>query len=615
VTPCGERFFSIGVNVVDGGSPPDEATVPYWWKRFEPSLDAWAAATHERLAAWGFNSLGAWSLPPRELRLPGIVDLGLGRRANGLWDDPLNPSFAAKLRAEAEEQTAPYRGSPWRIGYFLDNEIGWWNGPLFTVFSSYPADNRTKQHLVSMLRAEYRGDWQAFLRDFVPPPGVASFDDLLEAQAPTRLRAGGHGFAAVRRWTRIVAESYYRAASAAVRAADPDALIFSDRLPIYYDPDAVRAMTPYVDAIAINYNVDGPDGWIAPYFFAGLHELSGGKPTLVSEWFFAAFENSTGNLNRTGYPRTSKLYDRSNNINRTGHLMTVRTQAERATGARTAARRFAALPDLVGLHWFQYYDHPKGGRPDGEDYDFGLVDVHDRPYRRLTESFAEINRQLPAIHAEAAPAAEDPEIPWAPIAVDDRSLKDWPKDGAVEPLIPEPGEARFGDVLIAWDEHGLHLATVSMDYYDPGLLAPAEEFPREEAFRIDWGVDAGAGPRHVVIRVVPPPPTGGSDKPEFKIELCLAEGTRCTPIEGARSAYFGVALDQPRVILEATVPWRAFGVAEPPEDRRIGLELAVTSFFRARWMSLSGLPPAQAIAAPKRWRSLRLELPPRHAAR
>ena len=37
------------------------------------------------------------------------------------------------------------------------------------------------------------------------------------------------------------------------------------------------------------------------------------------------------------------------------------------------------------MHWFQYYDHPKGGRPDGEDYDFGLVDINDRPYRRLVD--------------------------------------------------------------------------------------------------------------------------------------------------------------------------------------------------------------------------------------
>jgi len=85
----------------------------------------------------------------------------------------------------------------------------------------------------------------------------------------------------------------------------------------------------------------------------------------------SARENRTGNRNN-------------------GHLMTVDTQAERAQGAAAATRNFAALPEIVGTHWFQYYDHPKGGRADGEDYNFGLVDVDDRPYEQLTEALAAV---------------------------------------------------------------------------------------------------------------------------------------------------------------------------------------------------------------------------------
>src|ERR1700751_2365031 len=98
-----------------------------------------------------------------------------------------------------------------------------------------------------------------------------------------------------------------------LREADPDALIFGDRLPIYYDPVAVRAMARNVDAIAVNYNIASPDGWVAPYFFDGLRRLSGGKPVLISEWFFAARENRTGNRNN-------------------GHPMAGGTQDERAAG-------------------------------------------------------------------------------------------------------------------------------------------------------------------------------------------------------------------------------------------------------------------------------------------
>ena len=195
---------------------------------------------------------------------------------------------------------APYRGNPLRIGYFSDNEIGWWNGPLFVAFLTYPPENHTKQRLVALLREHYRENWHEFERDFVPAPGTASFDDLLAARTAPHLRPGGNGIEAVRAWTAIVAARYYSAMREALRAADPEALYLGDRLPIYYDPDAVRAMAPYVDAISVNYNVDTADGWIAPYFFAGLRDLSGGKPVLITEWFYAAAENRSGNLNRTG---------------------------------------------------------------------------------------------------------------------------------------------------------------------------------------------------------------------------------------------------------------------------------------------------------------------------
>src|SRR5579863_9276912 len=124
----------------------------------------------------------------------------------------------------------------------------------------------------------------------------------------THLRPGSGGIRVVREWTGIVAHRYYRLAAAAIHAADPGALYFGDRLPIYYDPAAVRAEAPYVDAIATNYNLDAGDGWIADYYFDGLRKLTGGKPVLVSEWFLAGRENRTGNRNN-------------------GHLMTVDTQA------------------------------------------------------------------------------------------------------------------------------------------------------------------------------------------------------------------------------------------------------------------------------------------------
>ncbi len=595
VTPSGQRFFSLGVNALDGGYPyrDKDGKVYYSWTAFAPSSERWVETTRRRLADWGFNSAGGWSLAPQQLRLPTIVNLELGRNARFHWFDPFAPGTAARMMRLARELVAPYRDSPYRIGYFSDNEVGWWAGALFVFYSMQPASSATKQRWVEMLRQYYGGRWSRFAADFVPPPGVGSWSGLLAATTMTHLRPGGGGIHAVREWTGVIARRYYRLAATAIHAADPDALYFGDRLPIYYDPAAVRAMTPYVDAIATNYNVDASDGWVAHYYFDGLRKLSGGKPVLVSEWFFAAQENRTGNRNN-------------------GHLMTVATQAERAAGAAEATENFAAIPELIGAHWFQYYDHPKGGRPDGEDYDFGLVDINDQPYRRLTTALATANRRAPEIHSEPAaapPAAAEFSVPRAEIAPRERSLADWPKPASLlPPLTPSPGAVPFGEVYLSWSSRGLALATIGQDYFDIDLLAYAGAFPLEEAYRVEFGVNAGAGPRTFTLFFIPPR-TKLHDYPEMRAELCEGSARRairdgCTAVGGAEAVYFGA--DQPRITAEMRIPWSALGSAPPSPGARLRVEVAATSWDRGRWMSLSGRAPAAAMSYPEAWRAMRL---------
>jgi hypothetical protein len=615
VTPCGEHFFSNGVNVVDGGATARQlqGRIHYYWGRFQPDLPSWAAVARQRLHAWGFNTAGAWSLQPHLLKMPAVIDLALGKRLGFLWKDPFDPQEIERMRRAVRQLVAPFKGDSYRMGYFTDNEIGWWNGPLFTVFISYPAETYTKQRLLALLTEYYQGDWQAFVKDFVPPAGVDSFATLLTSRGKTHLRPGGQGIVVVRQWTALVAEQYYRTVTRAVREADPDALIFGDRLPIYYDPDAVRAMVPYVDVIAVNYNLDAPNGWVASYFFTALRRLTGDKPVLVSEWFFAAHENRSGNRNRTGYPNETGAFNLSNNVNRTGHLMTVATQAQRARGVAAALMGLARIPTVVGLHWFQYYDHPKGGRPDGEDYNFGLVDINDQPYEEVTEAFRRLNPRLAKLHEEGslARAAGAVMLPYAEPDPTDSSLVDWPLDVALLPLQAAPAEVVFGDLYAAWSGSGLSLATIAMDYYDPTLLAYDNTFPRSEAFRIDLGLDAGTGAQRFTLLVVPDRATAGEGSSGFHIEFCRVTETDCAPVPGIVTRYFGVALDQPRVILEAMLPWNTLGIETPLTNRlltnRLRLAVATTAFYRARWMSSTGVEPGRLLAESSSWPVIQLQ--------
>jgi hypothetical protein len=97
------------------------------------------------------------------------------------------------------------------------------------------------------------------------------------------------------------------------------------------------------------------------------------------------------------------------------------------------------------------------------------------------------------------------DIPKVDIDVRDHTLRDWPKEQAFVPGLRAPApEIVFGDVYLAWNRAGVYLAIISMDYYDPKLLAYGETFPLEEAFHLDWGVDAGAGPQRFALYIIPP---------------------------------------------------------------------------------------------------------------
>lgn len=611
ITPCGDRFFSVGVNVVDGGSQlHDRRAAGYHWASFRPSLAAWARSAQQQLHGWGFNTAGAWSLPPDVLDLPSTIELSLGSRVSFVWGDPFHPGLPARVNAIARRLIAPYKGDARRIGYFSDNEIGWWNGPLFVVYTRSAPTNHTKRRLVRLLRDRYRDEWEAFERDFVAPANVRSFDDLLrETRTTTRLRPGGEGFGAIRAWTALVADRYYRVMRDAIRAADRDALYLGDRLPIYYDIDAVRVMGHYVDVISTNYNADGPDGWIARYYFQALQQLTS-RPVLVTEWFFAAHENRTGNLNRTGFPKTARRAIRpSHNVNRTGHLMTVATQDERTIGAAAAAEALAREPGVVGIHWFQYYDHPRGGRADGEDYNFGLVDVHDQPYDALVTTFGRVNRMLPRLHAEQPMARGVPRtiaVPYAAIDARDSALTDWPKRAALLPLRGSPDDAVFGDVYLSWDDAAMNVAVIAMDFYDANLMVSKGSFPPSEAFQVELGLRHGGAAWRIRLRVIPEPAAGAGAKPDFRIEACRIEAATCSPI-AITTRFFGVAMDQPRMIFEAKLAWDELGGRPVPGDD-LGLAVDVTSFYRVRWMSLSGERPGGGITS-ARWRSAVLSTP------
>lgn len=618
VTPEGKRVFSKGVNLVDGWKETEKTRekVAFFWGNHYPSITDWRRTALERLKAWGFNTLGGWSDPSSELGHYLTVDLELGRNAEFHWFDPFDPAMERKVEEWAEKLTAPYRKDPRLLGYFSDNEVGWWNSPLFQWFLKREWSNHTKRVLWQTLMDTYDGRWEELEKDWVPGEGIHSFQDLKKTGASMKLRPGGAGIRVVDRFMFLVAQRYYELMFRGIRKAHPGALVLGDRLPLYYHQDAIRAMGENIDVISTNYNVDVPDGWVAPYYFNGLGILSR-KPVLVTEFFFAAEENRSGNLNETARNAHPKP----------GHLMTVATQAERARGAAVALRNMASFPNVVGAHWFQFYDEPLGGREDGEDYNMGLIDTRDRPYEEVTEMFTRMNPQLESIHGESLEkrglllAVTPPkdassngtyEIVRADSTpeVRDQSLLDWDKETtrvvgfqALEPYVP------FGDVHMTWAPEGLYVASIANTFVDPDFLHFTGEFPLTETFQIHVLVECDGVRKHFGIHLVPHKDSRFPDG--FDIAPRLFRYEEGKPVESLAVEGHVQRLTKslPHTAIEAFLPAAWLGRKRLEAGAKLRMNILLETYYREMTMVWSGEPSLKSLGEPGSMRTVLLGVP------
>jgi hypothetical protein len=116
-----------------------------------------------------------------------------------------------------------------------------------------------------------------------------------------------------------------------------------------------------------------------------------GRPVMIGEFHWGARDR--------GLPSTG--------------LRAVASQADRGRAYRYYVEQGAALPDLVGAHYFQMNDQPVLGRYDGENFQIGLVDVCWTPYEELVTAARETHARLYQVAAgQCAPFADaPPEVP------------------------------------------------------------------------------------------------------------------------------------------------------------------------------------------------------------
>lgn len=483
VAPDGKPFFSNGVNAVDIGTTRERyrpSHPAYAAFRYYATTDAWADATLARLRSWNFNTIGGWSQKEicRRGAMPYTVVLNMNSSTYAPWNDLFSRQTARRFDDTARRSVSSLKNDARLIGYFTDNELGWWDDTLLDSYFKQPKTNATRRVLMRLLREHYHHNFDQLQRDF--DTGTARSFNALDQGASLKLRPAGRGQEVVDKFIYLLAERYYQLARDSIRRYDPNHLILGDRYIGWYVPAVARAARKYVDVISTNYAADWTDGNISHFYLDTLSRLTG-KPILVTEYYMSATENRSGNRNSSA------------------NFPVVRTQRERAESFRTNLTALAQLPYVVGAHWFQYYDEPTLGRSDGEDYNMGLVDINDQPYEELTAAAASLHPE--AIHARSASAhrtGRDPCIIPAATGKPEEGLRVWNKESSfIESSKGAHTSLPFADLYACWDEENLYLAMVAVDYVEPKLYAD-NVIPETE--RMTWTINLVTDNQPIQIR-------------------------------------------------------------------------------------------------------------------
>ena len=464
--PSGHRFFAFGVSGVDLGvslQAFDANNPAYSAARLFDNERFWATTVLGQLKRWNLNTIGAWSSWPllREAGSDSFITipvLHLGAAMGFPWEDMWDPGRVAKLKLLANRSISPWLDDVRVVGYYSDSELDWRNAALFNHTLTHPPMSGQRKILIDLLEQRYGREWTRLLTDFIPEE--ADGFTTLRQGGGLHLRAGGKGIEVYRMFLRTLANRYYSLMRSSIRNVDPHALFLGDRYADVYYPEVAEAAGDWVDIISSNLKVAWNNGDPPRFFLDTLHQLSG-RPVYVSEVYFAAMENQSGNRNtHGGFP-------------------TAKTQAERSRAAARMLTQMAVVPSVVGIDWFQYYDEPPEGRADGEDYNMGLVDIQGQPYAELTRALSRLD--FNQLHGEGEVrriATAIPVAPFQPLADFEPglALNHWNRS---QGFIPPSQPKALADLYACWASDVLYFGVYTMnldevDYYHDRIIPPED---------------------------------------------------------------------------------------------------------------------------------------------
>jgi hypothetical protein len=327
-----------------------------------------------RIPSWGFNTLANWTddaLVQRR-KIPYVATTAVWGPSRTLFGapDPFNPVFEETLRSDIARVQPWAKNDPWCMGIFVDNEINWGSGDAgpgrifyFRAALSTSSDNFAKQELRKHFEAKYGqierlnqawntnfGSWNQLLQQ----PLTLTNEQL----ADPKIYGDGLEF------SQMVYRQYFRVVKRVVNEMLPGTMLLGPRFHAW-TPDAALIAAEYCDIVSFNsYSPEPRPGWLPKGFDA---------PVLFGEFGFRG--RDSGFFNRVG---TDAM-----------------TQRERGQKFANFSRVALADPRVVGLHWFRYRDQSVLGRPmDGENANFGFVQITDIPYRDMVTAARNLHRDI-----------------------------------------------------------------------------------------------------------------------------------------------------------------------------------------------------------------------------
>lgn len=386
VSPAGQREFLNTVTTVQpfqvGRDENGVHFVSRDWDgspgKYDGDLHAWADKTLTRIKDAGFKGLGAWCHPIfHQLDVPITRDLNVWKYYHADNLRLYHPDWALIADATIAKAVEPLRNNKNLVGYYTDNELDWSDATIgpSQYFDGLPVGDPNRKQVIETIQnlwptlADYNKAWGGQLK---------SWGDL-EKQSKL-LRDPDEAYAKLfDAWLDKAATYYFKTTSELIHKHDPNHLILGVRFAGFAPRAVVRASKNFIDAQSINYYV--ADGLLDPDMFNMIHEESG-EPVILTEYGFHALDGRSGNRNTFGFQAQ------------------VPDQEARAEAYGLFTTRLARTPYVIGADWFQWSDEPASGRSsDGEDVNFGIVDVDDKPYEQLINAVKETTPKLNPLHA------------------------------------------------------------------------------------------------------------------------------------------------------------------------------------------------------------------------